>query len=77
MPTTPKRPRTKAQREADAKRPGRPPLPKGQKRSAHRLTVYFSGPEYRAFRREAKASGESMARFLVETWREASGFAEG
>ncbi len=67
-----KRTRTKAEREANGRRTGRPPKPKSQKRSAH-FQVNVTLAEAKALRAEAKRLGTSVSALFLEAWRQSRG----
>ncbi len=62
------RPRSKAEREADKARTGRPPKDRGERQS-ERVMVHLTPAERKRFEREAKEAGLSLAAFIMRPWR--------
>jgi len=64
-----KRKRTPAEIAADAKRTGRPPLPRRQRRELV-ISVRMTREEHRRWRKEAKRRGLPLGIMLLKPWRE-------
>ena len=64
-----KRPRTKAEREADKVRTGRPPKADAEKLS-ERVMVHLTPTERKRIERMAKEEGLSLAAMIMRPWRE-------
>ena len=60
--------RTKAQKEADAMRTGRPPKPRAEKQSEI-IGVCVTPGESKKLKAEAKRLGVSLSALLMEPWR--------
>jgi len=67
-----KRPRTQAQRDADARRTGRPPMPRRDRRCVVLMGV-FTMQEARAVRAEARRRRLTVSELLAAPWREKKG----
>lgn len=63
-----RRQRTKAERETDAKRTGRPPCVPGHRRTAF-VGVHMTPAERRKLEAEAKRLGVSLSALLMRPWR--------
>ena len=63
-----KRPRTKAEREADKARTGRPPKAKTERQS-ERVTVHLTPSERERMEKMAKEAGASLAAMIMRPWR--------
>ena len=63
------RERTKAEIEADSRRPGRPRIDPKQ-RQAERVTIRMTSAERKQLEKMAKAEGVPLSELIMRPWRE-------